>query len=391
MIQHVTRRAFLTLSGAVAGLVAGLRRSSSPAGSQERDDERAVSRLPRVQYSMPGNATEHGATIASRLVRDRPGAPGRFAAPVPGYELSLLVGTSADEDGNPLPPYLDPVETRKTNADGMVRHVVSSGQPGTHYYARLAHGVTRRPSWTGFPIEFTTHPAASDGFSMAIAVGSCQRWWQSTAGDGTTISDPNWQVAWRDLQWRLHDPNARWRPDKLWDIGDFHYKGGAEKAFGADVRDWRTWARMYWSQLDGLPEMAAARALVVEDQIADDHEFGANNCDSGLQEGHLVGGALCRSHQMDAMSRVFAYPELANNDDPRAGLWYSYQINARVRVVVLDGESTGRTLGKDDGPSATFLGHEQDAWLRRTLLQPAVLNILLCGKAWIGEVSHRVG
>jgi hypothetical protein len=258
--------------------------------------------------------------------------------------------------------------------DGLLRHTVDDPTvlADTQYYAALSTGPANTPAFVGDPIHFKTHPHPSAGFTMKIAVGSCQGW--------ALDPGPEKSICWPDI--------LAWEPDKLWDIGDFHYEGAYPDQFtheGETISSWRVWARMYWAQLDLLPEMRKARARVVEDQLGDDHDFSKNDGDSF--------DSPYRKAHITAMTRVF--PLVPGPDNAAGkGLWATYQINDRVRVILLDGQSLERSVGDDpdepgDPPAKTFLGATQDAWLTEILLQPMTLNLVVCGKSWIGDESHN--
>lgn len=220
---------------------------------------------------------------------------------------------------------------------------------------------------------------------MKWAFGSCQA--NNTDLDSAYPSSPPQtpiQLAWTDLMTYA-------QPDKLWGVGDFAYRGGSLAVPGADLAlALACYTKQFTDEtsVTALSVMRQARALVVNDLIGDDHDFSANNGESG--DGGTPNDSAARQLNIQALLAGFGmYPYVLQGSPPSAvrGLYGAYNISPRIRVVILDGETLDRSPGTDpDTLSKTFLGGPQDAWVTGLFETPSdtVLTIIICGKSWLG-------
>jgi hypothetical protein len=95
---------------------------------------------------------------------------------------------------------------------------------------------------------------------------------------------------------------------------------------------------------------------------------------------------------MLGMSRLLGMYPLAepNVDQVQRGMYGTYMLTPRVRVINLDVFSLHRSKGQDDDDlRKSYLGQPQTEWLRQTLKLGAVLNILISGKVYLGPTMPK--
>lgn len=336
--------------------------------------------FPSVLYTIPGAATDEGCTLAIGVPQD---AAHRFdiylgisteAASSVGFPGHQVTFTAA-----PLAP--DP--------NGMAFHRYEGLRPGTVYHVGLSRNrSSSKPEWIGDPIRFRTlhNEHSTYPISVKYAYGSCQVFHGNPDGPRDPHHGGPLQVSWRDLQAFL--------PDVLFDTGDFHYQGSNPGGRYGDTAHELAWKKMYWDQIAGLPDMRRARALVVEDQLGDDHEFSRNNGESQYPSSPPAHGDHAtfltgpeRRIQMRAMQQIFAMYHL---EEPSRGMWGSYLLTPHVRVVVVDCESLDRTYSQERPDSKrTFLGDAQTRWLQSVLTDSSVtVNLVIASKAWLGDTQQ---
>ena len=329
----------------------------------------------QTPYSVPGYATDTSITIASGVPKATEILP-----------LFLLYSTANRGDGFPAAPFSGSVVATHADDLNIVKHRPVRLAPDQVYFAGLSR-TSNGEQFLGEPIRFRTRPSPDDFSAKDIkwAYGSCQIDYDNPKGPhdetGRLLED-----SWIDV--------LQFAPDILWDTGDFHYNGGGGNKFGG-VEQWQTWAGMYQRQLDGMDKMRAARACCVHDIIADDHEISSNNGDSffdPLSDPLETKTGLNRNYQMLGMSRLFGMYPLAepNVDFVQRGLHGTYLLTPRVRIINVDVFSLARSKGQDDDDlRKSYLGPAQTDWLKETLKLGAVLNIVMCGKAYIGPTIPK--
>lgn len=303
-----------------------------------------------------------GSTYAGRLI-SLPGARTTTSATVSSLvtggatSISLAYSATATTAGIPtgdvgyVPGIVD--------ADSFVQHTATDLLPDTRYYARLS---TSPGVFVGAKIGFRTN--AVGAFTRTFVYASCQS--NRKSNPVAVESTAPVQLAWRDM--RAYDP------DLGWFTGDYGYWGSGLRATDPYTKH----LGLYVGQTVKMSEMRSAMSQWCWDQMADDHEISGNNGDSG--------DSMIRQTNIVAMRTFFALHPLADPSEPKRSTFGSYMLNPRIRVVMLDAESMDRTPGAaPDDADKTFLGAPQDAWLRDLLVQPAVLNILICGKSFLGE------
>jgi hypothetical protein len=339
---------------------------------------------PEVVFSIPNGPTTVGCTVASGL-------------PLGTYPVGTDIwlgwqeGTVGDTPSASAANWV-----HATVGDfGLVKHPVGDGTAGTQYIAQLNTDKTD-DGWIGNPIAFKTLPSTDTDtpWSMTWGYGSCQ--YHYTDNPPVDATSTLLQKAWTDLM-NPEGGETPTPPDIVWETGDFHYQGRQIDDYGdGDDTAWQNWAAMYYPQFKYLPIMAQARALSVCDVVGDDHEFSRNNGDSYLPPGYSgpdYKTGFHRMYQMQAMTNLFANPATASATG--RGLYWTYMLGNRVRVIVTDGESLDRTPGATpDSPTGdkTFLGDDQTTWLEGTLSDDIVpLNLIISGKAWIGSDNGDPG
>lgn len=337
---------------------------------------------PSVVYSIPGSGSSTGCVVKS-------GVP---ATPYP-VDTRIWLGWSTSVNiltGRPTGTILQTSDLVGSSFQAMLKHTVSGLAASTTYYASLSTtNPSSSPMWIGDPIRFRTFPPvapAAAPVTVKWALGSCQ-YLYCDAEQPTDVNGDPLQTAWIDLRNWAIAPGGRLGADILWDIGDFHYEGGDPGNKYGDPLDPLAYARMYWLQIAGLPEMRKTRALMLEDQVSDDHEFSGNN---GNSNGSTTIGTH-RKAQMAASEYLFPMYPLHQTGaiGSKTGLYGSYKLSPQVRVIVLDSESLGRSVQTFDlGDNKNFLGDAQTTWLKGLLEdQPVTLNIFVCSKSWIGRVD----
>lgn len=246
-------------------------------------------------------------------------------------EVWLAWSTSQDmsdpaDPGRPLGPFDASQVTSDTvgaSYQAMLRHVVSGLSPATVYYASLSTtNPVDGPMWVGDPIRFRTFPdPTATGVEVKWAFGSCQFFYANKLAPRQSDGVTALQTAWTDMAAWQRSSDDRLGPDILWDTGDLHYQGGNKQGEYGDGKTPLVYARMYWQQIGGdgtpstgLAQMRLARALVLEDQISDDHEFSANNGDSGGAD------QTARIAQMAASTGLFAMYPLAGDSGETPGM-----------------------------------------------------------------------
>lgn len=430
-IKSIARRDFFGLSAAAALLTSPLRRlgrdggggagtgtgqedaaglgggaggddTPAPEEPDESGDAPPDSRIdsPAVVYSIPGAGSSTGCVVMSGVpsskkwtkvylawsLTEDPNHPGRPLGPLSG---GLFPAAQVASD------------TVGTSFQAMLRHAVTGLTPATVYFAslNLTNPTTGLGTWQGDPIRFRTFPSpTATGTEVKWAYGSCQYFYGNDnnprQSDGVTAL----QAAWTDMRTWQRTGGDRVGPDQFWDTGDLHYQGGNKQGeYGnPNTPAPLTYARMYWQQIGGnvgdnttgLPEMRLARALVLEDQVSDDHEFSANNGDSGSVDKDK------RLAQITASTGPFAMYPLAGNSGTTPGMYGTYMLTQNVRVIVLDAESTARAPqplpAQLPAPpiDGDFLGGPQTDWLfNQVLTTPVTLNIFICGKSYPGELG----
>lgn len=346
---------------------------------------------PHEAYSIPGALTTDGCTIAT----GRPVPVASFPDDQPVY---LVYNTTDDGSGYGFPDLTGATWVTllwSGTSAPMTMTQLTGLTPGQVYHAGTARNNTGTIEWAGTPIRFRVlwdqaSIPAEGAVSMKWAYGSCQFHWENNPGWPT---DPH-QYAWDDLA--AGGADAEQPYDILWDTGDFHYQGN--QVAGSDT-DWTDWAQLYWDHFHYLSSMRAARALVPEDQISDDHEFSPNNGESDypaddsdpMHKQSVFDAPFnygeSRLHQMAASQNIFAMYPL---HDPTKGMYGTYMLMPNVRVIILDCESLERTWSQKSSGFLNFLGGAQYTWLK-DLLTPVdgvavpTVNLLIAGKAYIGS------
>lgn len=334
----------------------------------------------RVVYSIPGAGSPTGCKVKTGVPLGQ-----RFSK---DQKIWLAWSEHANQHGHPVGPGVAQVSDL-VSAHGILNHLVIGLKPGTRYHAFLSRtDPSGDPDWFGDPIRFTSFPTHATRQRPAVlrwSYGCCQFFFDHRDQPVDAAGKPL-QTVWTDLN--------DFRPDILWDTGDFHYQGGNKSGRYGDLLDWLSWARMYWAQLDGLREMRKARATVITNVLCDDHDFSANDGQSIVPpQPPLTGRGPARQIQMGSMQRVLPMYELVDTRPifERRGLYGSYLLTPQVRVIILDAESSDRSYGFDvDGPRKTFLGKAQTDWLEALLKDVVTLNIVVCGKSWIGNTVKNV-
>ncbi len=303
------------------------------------------------RYAQPGSVTQTGATVAARVVATE--------------SLDLGWSTTADENGTPMDPIVY-VGAQAPDFDGLTKFVISDLQPGTTYYAKTC---TVPGVFLGDPIQFTTHPADNTvvaGLRFAVTSGQ-QHWAREPIASGWPL-----ELVWRDL--------ATWSAEKNFFLGDDGYWGWENQSDDAV----RTLSGRYWEEFDALPAMRRANARMSSDWVLGAHDIGAESPDS--KQSSIVATLSKAVQGIFAMNPMFddgaAFQPTSKN-----GLYGAYLLTSRVRIIMLDAESLDRTRGRTvDSALKTFLGPEQDAWLRQLLLtdSPAV-NIIMCAQDYLGD------
>lgn len=304
------------------------------------------------QFSIPGEPTTTDIVVVSQV----------FGVP----SLKLAYSETLNSNNEPVnPTYLDGSSPTPT---GLITHSVHGLRPFVKYYARLA---TSTGNFIGDVISWRTFPATGMSFAMKIALVSCQ----SNPGQSLT------QIGWQDI--------INWDPDMVFMIGDFMYKGA-----GLSPSDpWTEHLDNYNSTLTNLTVMRKAIAHAGHSDLADDHEISGDNGDSNIS----TSTGQVRAVSIYAMQQIFAtYPTGDTRPpDSKHGLYRSFMMGDHVRFIMLDNESTERSLGDDTDTfdsgtwtGKSFLGPEQDAWLKEELQKPAVLNIVVTGKAILGDQAN---
>lgn len=329
---------------------------------------------PSVTYSIPGTRAPLGSTLADGCTIASGVDPSAYPVGTT-LHLGFAPGTIGD-----FPSSATGVQwvSAIVGNHGVLKHEVQNLTALTQYIAGLSPTGTLG-DWIGNPIAFRTMAdptSITESVTISWALGSCQYWWVNNP----PTSGTKFEYAWQDI---LSNP-----VDILWDVGDFHYQGGSSSSYG-DPTEWQTWAAMYWAQMPNLPVMMQARALMIEDQISDDHEFSSNNGESALPvpPGEDDKQGLHRQTQMEASQNIFALPD--TEDTSGRGMYYTYLLTPHVRVIVVDGESLDRSWGayadSNINPK-TFLGSPQTNWLKAILTTKIVpLNLIISGKAWIAD------
>ena len=294
--------------------------------------------------SLPGARTATSVTVSSQVT---------------GGATTIDLAYSAQATKRGMPHGDVQYVTGTIDANSYVQHTASDLLPDTRYYARLS---TSPGVFVGPQIRFRTNPVA--GFTRTFVFACCQM----NAKNNFKALDSQLpvQLAWQDM--------LAYDPDLGWFVGDYGY-------WGAGLSDSDPFSKhlgLYARQTAGLSQMRPAMSQWCWDQMSDDHEISANNGDST--------DSLIRQNNIIAMRTFFALHPLADPNEPKRSTYGSYMLNPRIRIVLLDAESMDRSPGEaPDDADKTFLGAPQDAWLRDLLVQPAVLNILICGKSFIGE------
>lgn len=89
-----------------------------------------------------------------------------------------------------------------------------------------------------------------------------------------------------------------------------------------------------------------------------------------------------------AVKKIAPLPPLANPE--LNSMHYSWVVG-RVRFIALDLRNTYRSPGTDaQGPTKTFLGATQKAWLLSELAQPEPVKVVISDSPWIGSASLTV-
>lgn len=271
--------------------------------------------------------------------------------------ISLAYSTNLSVDNDPVTPTYSSVQTIDANS-GLVRHSITGLTSATTYYAKLSPtaGV-----FAGDVIKFKTLPAPATAFTTKIVVGSCQR---NAAGSETDIAYLDALAYDADLQWHL---------------GDLAYMGA-----GLDKRDpWTRHLSKYTSHIVALSSMRQLMQQTASCYLGDDHEFSSNNGESN----DSTDTGKVRAVAIDAMQRIFPMYPLGDTaaQASKRGLYGTAMLGSNVRLIWLDGESLDRSLGTlTDSSTKTFIGATQEAWLRNTLTQPAVVNVIITGKSLLG-------
>lgn len=363
-------------SGALtgSGVAAGAQRS---AGVAEILNHPLAQDSPTVTYAIPGTRPATSTTLAKSVTV----SCGVHLADHPqNSTIWLGFATSTPAAVGTRPTSGITWVSQPVGAYGLFKYELAGLTPNQQYIAGLSPSKTVG-DWIGDPIAFHTlaDTVITEQTTITWALGSCQYYWGDNPKD--PITQERLQYAWQDL---LSNP-----VNLLLDVGDFHYQGGSSGDYG-DAAIWPTWATMYWVQLQELATMRAARALMIEEQVSDDHDFSFNNGESALPppSGQDDKQGKHRQTQMEASQHVFAIPDTA--DSQGRGLYYSYMVTLHVRVIVVDGESLDRSWGAyPDASIKSYLGGVQTQWLKDTLSTTIVpLNLIVSSKAWIASAVY---
>ena len=193
--------------------------------------------------------------------------------------------------------------------------------------------------------RFTTAPAPSARARVTVALGSCAREDEGTAG--------------------VWDRIARLAPDAVVLLGDTPYINSSDLAV----------QRRRYREFAAVPAMRRALAGSSFYATWDDHDFGRQDTD-----GHVPGKA-------DVRRAFIEYHANPSYGDGASGIYTSFR-RGPLEVFLLDTRWFARTEPSPFDPARpSLLGKAQWAWLQERLTaSDAPFKVLACGMVWNGAV-----
>lgn len=296
-------------------------------------------------FSLMGGTTATGVIVTSRLT---PGAD-------VGASVDLAISTDSLMAGATL------VGVQVANGDALVKHTVSGLTPDTHYYARLVNPATG--DYYGEPLSFKTYPTAGASWSEKWAVWSCL----NNASGGSTP-----QLAMQDT--------LAWQPDRTIHLGDWGYWGGTIDQSDSYTKDLQKYDK---AQANYPAKRAVLHSSTVDVVTISDHELHDNGDlwgGDGTKNGDTDGAHNCvhAIREQTAFEKLFPIRSLADGRNPRRHRGYSFDIGAKLRMIVVDLRSPDRSNADDaDSADKQLWGAAQEAWLF-SQFDATRLNLICC-------------
>ena len=257
---------------------------------------------------------------------------GRASGPLP-------VAFQYSKDRDFTAPLTSAAVTASRDSDFTAAVRIDGLEPDTTYWYRpVVEGVVDR--YQSVPVATRTAPAGAADFRVAF--GSCAR----------IVRDP--------VQ-RIFDVVVRESPNLFLWLGDNVYADSEAPEAIADEHRRQRKVHSLTPLVRSVPQLA----------IWDDHDYGYNNSD---------GTSPFKAASLATFRNYWANPAYGLPGTP--GVFFEKHFGG-IDFFMLDGRYHRSPNGDPDGPSKTFLGAAQNAWLRERLLASrAPFKIIACGSGW---------
>ncbi len=239
--------------------------------------------------------------------------------------------------------------------DFLARVVFTGLEPGTAYEVM----ATRKPSApadepdVGMGVNFKTHPGPDSSAPVRFVLTSCMNYDKFMGNDGSDGSR-GYEGEDRALGYPAAKAVVEQNPDFVIYAGDVVYYDKKPKVKTlADMR-------AKWHRQNNLPRMIALHAAAPGYWMKDDHDHRTNDSDATKD--------YFPSHELGIKTFREQVPNVPPGDDTTP-TYRTHRVSKDLQVWFVEGRDYRSPNSQEDGPDKTIWGMEQEAWLKRTLLE----------------------
>lgn len=295
---------------------------------------------------------------------------------LPGAEAEVLFKIS--EIHNPLdirPVSQKLVPARKTE-DSIARAVFDDLLPGQQYRVDAylnEHGLQldniRLMKPENGIAHFKTHPGKDTSAPVQFVMSSCMNYDKFTGSDGSDNSK-GYTGEDRALGYPAAATVLKLKPDFVIFAGDVVYYD--KKPRVQTLADMRA----KWHRQNNLPRMIALHAAAPGYWMKDDHDHRNNDSDATRD--------YFPSHELGIATFREQCPILAQDDDT-SPTYRTHRVSKDLQVWMVEGRDYRSPNKSPDGPDKTIWGEQQEAWLKKTLLESdATYKIIISPTPLVG-------
>jgi len=343
-----------------------------PVGEGEASEDPSMDLVPpptlHWQGEMAGEVTRSSVVLRARLATK----PTAVFGDVPGQPGVAAFALSEDPSFKDA-SFTDWTEAR-SEGDFIVKHAVHGLEAGTRYYYRLLSGAEKSSAQAGPTGTFRTldeRGVARE--TRLIAVTSMHRY----SFRATALRD--FRFRQRILGFPSLEAIVAREPDYFVSTGDSVYYDcpalGRARTKNA--------MRAKWHKQFATPRFRSLFQAVPTYWIKDDHDYRYDDADPyGTIEPLPQLGADVFLEQLPIVD------PLAED----AVTYRTHRINDLMQIWLLEGRDYRDPNTAEPGPDKTMWGHEQKAWLKRTLLDSdAVFKIIISPTPMVGPDDGWTG